>query len=208
VYYNLWEIVLKQFNIFNMQKIAIIMRGISGSGKSTVAKMISEAFNGSVHSTDSYFIGESGVYSFDPKKLGENHTLNQQAFKNSLSTGVPVVICDNTNVKNWEMEAYVKVAKDAGYWIVYMTMPHPDPKVAVKRNSHGVPEFAINKMIENWEPIEQSAIVDKTPSIIYTGLFVENNEELLKIFVPKHENVFGHHSTIAFKPNSLDGIEV
>ena len=44
--------------------------------------------------------------------------------------------------------------------------------------------------------------------IVYTAEFVINQNELLKKFPPKHERVFGHHSTIAFRPNSLDGIEV
>jgi Fungal tRNA ligase phosphodiesterase domain. len=44
--------------------------------------------------------------------------------------------------------------------------------------------------------------------IIYTAEFVKNPEELLKMFPPKHKRVFAHHSTIAFKPNDLAGIEV
>ena len=44
--------------------------------------------------------------------------------------------------------------------------------------------------------------------IVYTAEFVVDKNELLKKFPPKHERVFGHHSTIAFRPNSLDGIEV
>ncbi len=44
--------------------------------------------------------------------------------------------------------------------------------------------------------------------ILYTAEFVKNPEELLKKFSPKHKKVFGHHSTIAFKPVNLNGIEV
>lgn len=44
--------------------------------------------------------------------------------------------------------------------------------------------------------------------IIYTALFVDNPSELMQLFSPKHSNVFAHHSTIAFRPASLDGIEV
>lgn len=44
--------------------------------------------------------------------------------------------------------------------------------------------------------------------IIYTAVFVTESKELLKRFPPKHSNVFAHHCTIAFRPNSLDGIEV
>lgn len=41
---------------------------------------------------------------------------------------------------------------------------------------------------------------------IYTALFVENPAALLEKFPPKHAKTFAHHSTIAFKPGSLEGI--
>lgn len=44
--------------------------------------------------------------------------------------------------------------------------------------------------------------------ILYTALFVRDIPGLLKRFPPKHEIVFGHHSTIEFKPENLDGIEI
>lgn len=44
--------------------------------------------------------------------------------------------------------------------------------------------------------------------IMYTAQFVKDIDGLLKKFTPKHPKVFGHHSTIAFKPNNLDGIEI
>lgn len=44
--------------------------------------------------------------------------------------------------------------------------------------------------------------------IKYTALFVQDISDLLKRFPPKHEKVFGHHSTIEFRPKNLDGIEI
>lgn len=44
--------------------------------------------------------------------------------------------------------------------------------------------------------------------IYYSALYINSPEELLKLFPPKHKNVYGHHSTIAFKPKSSDGLEV
>jgi len=45
-------------------------------------------------------------------------------------------------------------------------------------------------------------------SISYTAEFIKDIPKLLKMFPPKHEKVFGHHSTIAFKPSNLDGINI
>ncbi len=47
-----------------------------------------------------------------------------------------------------------------------------------------------------------------TQKIIYTALFVDNRSELIELFTPKHSTVFAHHSTIAFRPSSLEGIEI
>ena len=44
-------------------------------------------------------------------------------------------------------------------------------------------------------------------NIKFTALFVKDIEDLLKRFPPKHKNVFGHHSTIQFEPESLGGVE-
>jgi len=44
--------------------------------------------------------------------------------------------------------------------------------------------------------------------IWYTGLFINDPDKLTQLFSPKHERVFAHHSTIAFEPNSLDGLEL
>ncbi len=42
---------------------------------------------------------------------------------------------------------------------------------------------------------------------MYTALFVKDVEDLLKRFPPKHEVIFGDHSTIEFNPNDLNGVE-
>jgi len=44
--------------------------------------------------------------------------------------------------------------------------------------------------------------------IRFTALFVKNTKELLKKFPPKHEKIFGDHSTIEFNPKNLKWIEV
>lgn len=46
------------------------------------------------------------------------------------------------------------------------------------------------------------------PNVLYTAYFVKNITGLLEKFSPRHEKIFGHHSTIEFKPHTLDGIEV
>ncbi len=44
--------------------------------------------------------------------------------------------------------------------------------------------------------------------IVYTALFIDDPEKLLKMFPSKHEKVFAHHSTIWYKPQSLENLEI
>jgi|AntRauTorckE6833_2_1112554.scaffolds.fasta_scaffold15482_3 hypothetical protein len=46
------------------------------------------------------------------------------------------------------------------------------------------------------------------PNVIYTALFIDDVRLLTQLFEPVHKNILAHHSTIAFRPKSLAGIEV
>ena len=147
---NAFTKLLKEWkNFMEDKKRVIILRGVSGSGKSTMARELSGE-TGIIHSTDDYFM-QGDKYIFDPKNLHRNHQANLRAFRNSLSQGLSPVIVDNTNTRKWEYENYIKEAEKAGYEVEVISVPHPDPKVAAERNSHGVPEDMIRKMIKRWE---------------------------------------------------------
>ncbi len=147
----------------------VLMRGIPGSGKSTIARSLAGVHDdhivkdgkhryqygsigamGAVLSTDFYFM-DSGEYVFNPAKLGEYHGQNQAACADLMVDGEPVIVIDNTNTQIWEMAPYVEMAKDNGYKVVVVSIPHPPIDVAVTRNSHGVPRAAIERMVKRWE---------------------------------------------------------
>lgn len=130
-------------------KKCFIMRGIPGSGKSTAARQLAGK-TGKIHSTDDYFM-KDGKYQFDPAQLRRNHELNFQAFKADLALGISPLIVDNTNTQKWEYQKYVDAAQEAGYDVEIVVIPHIDPKLAAKRNTHGVPEDKIRQMLARWE---------------------------------------------------------
>jgi len=132
-----------------MSKKVFVMRGIPGSGKSTLARQLA-GDNGKIHSTDDYFLVE-GRYVFDSSKLHRNHQLNFSAFQRSLQEGVETVVLDNTNTQHWEYQEYVKLAEKMGYEVEIVCVPHIDTVLAAQRNTHGVPEASIRKMLARWE---------------------------------------------------------
>lgn len=131
------------------QKIAYIMRGVPGSGKSTKAAALAGP-TGVIHSTDAYFM-INGHYEYDPTRLREYHNRNKTAFEKSLRAGVEVVICDNTNVLVEHMTPYIELARRYGYVVCVVELPHPDPAIAAQRNLHGASEEVIRRMLEKWE---------------------------------------------------------
>lgn len=48
----------------------------------------------------------------------------------------------------------------------------------------------------------------KNENIYYTGFFIDDTEKLFSMFKPKHNNLYGHHSTNKYKPKSLDGVNI
>jgi tRNA uridine 5-carbamoylmethylation protein Kti12 len=141
-----------------IMKLAIIMHGISGSGKSTTTNKFIEKyskkyggnFTSSTHSTDNYFM-DNGEYQFDSSKLVEYHELNHKEFCNSLDRNINLVIVDNTNILPEHWEPYVVAAKSKEYRVQHFWLPIIDAEVAFERNLHNVPIHAIERQIENYK---------------------------------------------------------
>jgi tRNA uridine 5-carbamoylmethylation protein Kti12 len=144
-------------------KLAIILRGLPGSGKSYWAEqyMASQGLAVAVRvkqygyfSTDSFFICD-GKYRFEPQKLSQYHQLNLAGFIQALAHSEPLVICDNTNIARWEYCAYQVAAKALGYQVRVVTVGDPlseqHQALCAKRNSHKVPLAHIKKMAQLFE---------------------------------------------------------
>jgi len=144
------------------EKVGVVMyliRGISGSGKSTLSTKLTTQADGSrmgmVCSTDDFFIeAATGVYKFDSARLQEAHSMNQQRVKDALRNGVSPVVVDNTNTQCWEAKPYVLMAVKFGYEVRVeepSTSWAKDAKELARRNQHGVPLEAIQRMLDRWE---------------------------------------------------------
>lgn len=73
--------------------------------------------------------------------MKEAHESCQQAAREAVESNKPVVVIDNTNVRNWEMAIYLELARDYLYIPVVLEPQTPwafDPHELFKRNNHGV----------------------------------------------------------------------
>ncbi|MEL4426197.1 AAA family ATPase [Shewanella indica] len=146
-------------------RLAIIMRGLPGSGKSywvrqfiqeLPARLAQNVTERGLCSTDRFFY-RNERYCFDAARLAEFHQLNLSRFIEALATGVPVVICDNTNMALWEFAAYQAAAKALGYRVHIQQIGDVGCKThlheCAERNKHGVSLKSIQRMASQFQTI-------------------------------------------------------
>jgi len=119
----------------------IILRGVSGSGKSTyAAKHYPDAF---VVSADHYFMVD-GVYTFRAADLGKAHADCLGRFVmaiQNLDSGTDIVV-DNTNTTAVEIAPYAALAMAFGCELEVVTL-NAYAQMAFERNLHGVPFLTV-----------------------------------------------------------------
>lgn len=119
----------------------ILIRGLPGSGKSTMAKEYVE--KGYVHfEADMYFVDERGNYLYDKSKIRDAHLWCQAKTKYHLEVLQDDVVVSNTFVKKWELKPYLALNAD----IVKIITAN-----GRYANIHGVPDEVISRMESNWE---------------------------------------------------------
>ena len=127
-------------------KVLYIIRGLSGSGKTTIA----EALSPHVFSADDYFTDSEGNYHFDPSELGDAHTDCQESVETAMGKagnglGWHTIAVANTFSQAWEAKPYFELAEKYSY----------SPFVIECQNNfqniHNVPLETIDAMKMRWE---------------------------------------------------------
>lgn len=126
-----------------MIKNVVIMRGTSGSGKTTYAHQ--NFPQGIILSSDDYWTKDGGDYreNFNVEKLGAAHAWNLRRYIDKLNDGAylpeeTTIVIDNTNTTIAELAPYYAVAQAFQVPVEIVTLM-VDPKIALERNVHGVP---------------------------------------------------------------------
>ena len=120
----------------------ILLRGLPGSGKTTLALVLSDEGRFPVFSVDDYFTDENGHYEF---RFQENHLAYSHCEKRvseAMQEGISKIIVHNTFTMEWEMEPYAKLAADYGYRLHVATVE----KRHEGSNVHEIPQEHIERM--------------------------------------------------------------
>jgi uridine kinase len=95
-------------------KTVLILRGVSGSGKTTFAETL-KALNPdrvAICSADDYFYDEKDHYNFDPSALGKAHLYCQSLFHVAMENeNIDLIVVANTNTKPSDFAYYVNAAE-------------------------------------------------------------------------------------------------
>lgn len=134
----------------------ILMQGVPGSGKTTLAKQLKSFLSATRVSTDDYFMID-GVYCFDPDKLPEYHTRTQLAARELMKDGKNVIV-DNTNSKRWYVQPYVNDAVLYGHWVVSIVC------FGAFDSIHSVPVESVQGMRDSREELFADFHVDYHPT--------------------------------------------
>jgi adenylate kinase family enzyme len=118
--------IFSKYNDLSKNRV-VILRGIPGSGKKTIANEIFEKYPKNkvlILSTDDYWFDKNGKYKFEPKKIFKAHQWNQQRFKNAIkSKKFWCIIVNNTNTELWEMKPYIKIVNESNHYVYEIREP-------------------------------------------------------------------------------------
>lgn len=128
----------------------ILLRGIPGSGKTTLGSVILRCVGSDqpdVLSADDYFVDSDGNYNFDVTKLKEAHNDCQVRCANKMKNEFSKIVVANTFTQEWEMKIYFDMAERYKYRVhtVIVENRHGGGNV------HNVPEDKLQQMKDRFE---------------------------------------------------------
>jgi tRNA uridine 5-carbamoylmethylation protein Kti12 len=154
----------------------LILRGSTGSGKTTLATETKAFKTWKITSADKFFINSDGKYVFDRKKLQDAHNVCFTETYNYLAKGFNVIV-DNTNRDPSEFSRYLKLANNEFL-----------PKVVIKVYSmhfyYGstklIPPHVINRFFKEYVPFPGEKYVSLNRE---TGIIQIHDDKIVTIGV-------------------------
>lgn len=126
-----------------MENTVIILRGIPGNGKSTLAEYLNGLTDDAVICcADDYFTDDKGNYNFDASKLFQAHRECSYKFEEAVKYSKPLVILANTNTRTSDVNNYREMAIFYGYRVFVLTVENWHGG----KDVHNVPEEAKERM--------------------------------------------------------------
>lgn len=128
-------------------KNLIIIRGLPGAGKTTLAKILAEE-KYPVFSIDDYFTNpQTGEYQFDFSKNHLAYKACEQAVENAMKNNTSKIFLHNVFSMHWEMEPYFVLAQKYNYSLYVMTVEN----YHANKNTHRISDEQMQKMAKKFK---------------------------------------------------------
>ena len=130
-----------------MKKVLVIIRGLPGAGKSSLAKLICP--EESIFEADKYFITESGEYKFNGHLLPVAHQWCMEGVERAMkdSDNHERIVVSNTSTTEKEFKYYIDLAKKYDYNIISLVVENRHGNSSI----HEVPAEIKEKMKSRFE---------------------------------------------------------
>lgn len=171
-------------NLAKVVPVDVIMQGVPGTGKSTIAVALQQEIGTDkceIFCTDDFFV-RNGEYVYDKSMVGRYHTQNFAKYKESTAR---VRICANTNTVPSEYLKYKTDSLQKRRVVVMLATKTADIATLVSRGVHSVPPDTLAKMLTKYSPASPCYLgyfVDETSMINSTGV----EEKILTQTTPFH----------------------
>ena len=130
-----------------MDKQLIILKSVSGNGKSTLAKFLVNNLSckSDYFEADSYMVDENGKYCFKPENLGFAHNKCKNGVESAMLAEMPVIILSNTSTKIRDVQPYLDLAAKYDYKVVSLVLE----KYHSNKDVHGLNEETLARQEAN-----------------------------------------------------------
>ena len=125
-----------------MTKTLFIVRGLPGSGKSTLGYLLA---GDNSFAADDYFYDRDKNYNYDATKINTAHDYCFNKVKEAMENGVDKIATCNTFTRKWEYDNYFALADKYGYTV------HEIISKGEFNSIHNVPYNVVENMKERFE---------------------------------------------------------